>query len=198
MQQFINFIQNMDLNSLITIFDIQIAIALVIIAFLTKGFVARIIIGIIYKLSKNSKKAKESEMYSPLKNMYVILSIYIAFNIIPKGERITYIFNEIFNVVIIIFVTKFITTLIHSDSKYLKKIFKKRENERINDFVCKMARGIIWVISFFVIMAELDLLRELSGFMTGIGLASAIIALAAQELVKNLLSRSINSYRQAI
>ena len=39
-----NFLSSIDLDSLITIFDIQIALALVIIALLIKGVVARIII----------------------------------------------------------------------------------------------------------------------------------------------------------
>ena len=54
-----NFLSSIDLDSLITIFDIQIALALVIIALLIKGVVARIIIRIVYSLTKNPKKAKE-------------------------------------------------------------------------------------------------------------------------------------------
>lgn len=190
-----NFLSSIDLDSLITIFDIQIALALVIIVLLIKGVVARIIIRIVYSLTKNPKKAKESEMYSPIKKMFVILAIYLALRIIPKGERITLIINEIFKTIIIIFITKLITTLVYSDSKILKKFLKKSENDKVNAFVCKIIRGIIWTISIFVIISELGFLEDISGLITGLGFASAIIALAAQELVKNLLSRNINSYR---
>jgi small-conductance mechanosensitive channel len=189
-----NFLSKIDLNNLITIFDIQIAIALVIIAFLAKGVVARIIIGIVYKFTKNPKKARESEMYAPIKQMFVMLAFYIALYIIPKGERLAYIINEIFKVVIIIFFTKFITTMIHSDSRFLKKFFRKSENDKVNEFLCKIMRGLVWIISIFIIISELGFLKDLSSLITGLGLVSAIIALAAQELVKNLLSRSINSY----
>lgn len=187
-----NFLSNLDLNSLITIFDIQIALAIVIISFLTKGLVARIIIGIVYRFTKNTKKSRESEMYAPIKKMYVFLAIYIALYIIPKGERTGYIITEIFKVIIIIFVTKLITTLVHSDSKFLKKFLKKNEDDKVNDFVCKIIRGLIWMVSGFVIINELGFADRITGLLTGLGFASAIIALAAQELVKNLLSRSIN------
>lgn len=195
MTQITNFLSSIDLNSLITIFDIQIALALVIIAFLIKGVVARIIIGIVYKFTKNTKKAKESEMYGPIKKMFVILAVYIALRIIPKGERMTYVIDEIFKVVIIIFVTKFITTFVYSDSKYLKRLFKKPDTYKVNELFCKILRGFIWVIAFFVITNELGYADQINTLIAGLGFVSAIIALAAQELVKNLLSRSFNSYR---
>lgn len=190
-----NFLSSLDLNSLITIFDIQIALATIVIAFLTKGVVSRIIIGIVNKITKNPQKAKESEMYAPIKKMYVCLAIYIAIRIIPKGEYHAALLNNVFEIVIIIFITKLITTLIHGDSKYLKKFLKKSDKDRVNDFACKILRGIVWIISLFIIMNEIGLLENLSGLITGLGVASAIIALAAQELVKNLLSRSFYSYR---
>lgn len=195
MTQITNFLSSIDLNSLITIFDIQIALALVIIAFLIKGVVARIIIGIVYKFTKNTKKAKESEMYGPIKKMFVILAVYIALRIIPKGERMTYVIDEIFKVLIIIFVTKFITTFVYSDSKYLKRLFKKPDTYKVNELFCKILRGFIWVIAFFVITNELGYADQINTLIAGLGFVSAIIALAAQELVKNLLSRSFNSYR---
>lgn len=190
-----NLLSRFDINSLVTILDIQIALAIVIISLLIKGVVARIIIGIVYKLTRNTKKAKDSEMYKPIKQMVVFISMYVALYIIPKGERTAYIITEIFKVIIIIFVTKLITTLVYSDSKFLKKFLKKNDSDKVNDFVCKIIRGLIWLVSCFVIINELGFTSKITGLLTGFGFASAIIALAAQELVKNLLSRSFNTYR---
>ncbi|MBO5397650.1 MAG: mechanosensitive ion channel family protein [Clostridia bacterium] len=195
MTEITNFLSNIDLNSLITIFDIQIALAIVVIAFLIKGVVSRIIIGIVYKFTKNQKKARESEMYGPIKKMFVILAIYVGLRIIPKGERVAYIIDEIFKVVLIIFVTKFITTFVYSDSKYLKRLFKKPDTYKVNELFCKVLRAFIWLMSFFIITNELGYAEQINTLIAGLGFVSAIIALAAQELVKNLLSRSFNSYR---
>lgn len=190
-----NLFSRFDINSLFEILYIQIGLALVITAFLINGVIARIIIGIVYKITRNSKKAKDSEMYAPIKKMIVFVAIYVALYIIPKGEFTTYIISEIFKVIIIIFVTKLITTLIYPDSKFLKKFLRKSESDKVNDFVCKILRGLIWTVSVFVIIAESGYLEDFGGLITGLGFASAIIALAAQELVKNLLSRSINFNR---
>lgn len=176
-----------DLNSLIKIFDIQIALAVVVIFFILKGVFARFILKISYIVTKKEKKnPKESEVYPTLKRMILIVGIYIAFCIVPKGERLTVLINEAFKVVLILFITTFITALINKDSKYLKKVLNKSENDNVNDFICKFIKCIIWLVAVFIIFSELGI--DLSGLVTGLGIGSAAIALAAQELVKNLIS----------
>lgn len=181
------FLSNIDLNSLITIFDIQIALAVVLIGFLFSSFFAKCAIRISYFFIKHEKKdPKESSVYSILKKMISILGIYIGLLIIPKGERLTFIVNQVFKISVIIFITKVITTFINKDSKYLKKLLNKSENDTVNEFFCKIIKAIIWLISIFIIFSEFGI--DLSGLVTGLGIGSAAIALAAQELVKNLIS----------
>ena len=180
-------LSKIDLNSLLTIFDIQVAISIVVLVFLFRGVLAKFIIKIAYIVLKKEKKdPKQSEMYTVIKNMILIIGIYIALCIIPKGERITYIVNEAFKIISIVFITKCITALIKRDSKYFKKILNKSENDTVNDFLCKFIRGMVWVVSIFIIFSEIGI--DLSGLVTGLGIGSAAIALAAQELVKNLIS----------
>lgn len=180
-------LSNINLNSLITIFDIQIAIAVVVISFLFRSVLARFIIRVSYYITKKEKREpRESEMYPVLKKMILMIGVYISLTILPKGERFTYIVNETFKIIIIIFITKFITTLINKDSKYLKKILNKSDNSTVNDFLCKFIKAFIWIISIFIIFSEIGI--DLSGLVTGLGIGSAAIALAAQELVKNLIS----------
>lgn len=180
-------LSNINLNSLITIFDIQIAIAVVVISFLFRSVLARFIIRVSYYITKKEKREpRESEMYPVLKKMILMIGVYISLTILPKGERFTYIVNETFKIIVIIFITKFITTLINKDSKYLKKLLNKSDNSTVNDFLCKFIKAFIWIISIFIIFSEIGI--DLSGLVTGLGIGSAAIALAAQELVKNLIS----------
>ena len=180
-------LSKIDLNSLLTIFDIQVAIAIIVLIFLFRSVLAKFVIKVAYYILKKEKKdPKLSEMYSVIKNMILIIGIYIALCIVPKGERITYIVNEIFKIIVILFVTKCITALIKRDSKYFKKILNKSENDTVNDFLCKFIRGLVWVVAIFIIFSEIGI--DLSGLVTGLGIGSAAIALAAQELVKNLIS----------
>lgn len=180
-------LSNINLNSLMKIFDIQIAIAVVVISFLFRSVLARFVIRVSYYITKKEKREpRESEMYPVLKKMVLMIGIYISLMILPKGERFTYIVNEVFKIIVIIFITKFITTLINKDSKYLKKLLNKSNNSTVNDFLCKFIKALIWIISIFIIFSEIGI--DLSGLVTGLGIGSAAIALAAQELVKNLIS----------
>ena len=180
-------LSNINLNSLMKIFNIQIAIAIVVISFLFRNVLARVIIRISYYITKKEKtEPKESEMYPVLRKMILMVGIYISLTILPKGERFTYIVNETFKVIVILFITKFITTLVNKDSKYLKKLLNKSDNSTVNDFLCKFIKTFIWITSIFIIFSEIGI--DLSGLVTGLGIGSAAIALAAQELVKNLIS----------
>lgn len=175
-----------DLNSLLTIFDIQIAIAIVVVTFILKGVIARIIIRIAYSITKKEgRDPKKSEMYSVVKGMVLITGIYLASLVIPKGERIAFVINEIYKYIVMLFITKGITALVNKDSKYFKK-FSKSENDALNNFISKLIKVIIWVIAIFIIFMKIGI--DLSGLITGLGIGSAVIALAAQELVKNLIS----------
>lgn len=180
-------LSKIDLNSLITIFDIQIALAVMVISFLFKGVLSRFIIRIAYILTKHDKtEVRDSKMYVPLRRMILCVGLYIALRIIPTSAQITYYINEIFKIIVIIFITKGITSIMTKESKVFKKILHMSESDSVNDFFCRIYRGLTWIVAIFVIMKELGF--DLSGLATGLGLVSAVLALAAQELVKNLIS----------
>ena len=180
-------LSRIDLNSLITIFDIQIALAIMVISFLFKGVVSRFAIKIAYLLTKHDKTdVRNSKMYVPLRRMILCIGLYISLRIIPTSAQITYYINEVFKIIVIIFITKGITSIMTKDSKVFKKILRMSESDSVNDFFCRIYRGLTWIVSIFIIMKELGF--DLSGLATGLGLVSAVIALAAQELVKNLIS----------
>ena len=187
MNKITELLSRIDLNSLITIFDIQIALAIVISTFLFKVIITKIIIKIAYLFTKNYKTdIKSSKMYGPLKKMILCIGIYISLRIIPTSAQITYYINETFKVIVILFITKGLTSLMTKNSKIFKKILNISENDTVNDFFCRIFRGLTWIVSIFIIMTELGF--DLSGLATGLGLVSAVFALAAQELVKNLIS----------
>ena len=176
-----------DLNKLIAIFDIQVALAVILLSFLLKGVLARFILKVTYFITREEKKdVKKSKMYGTLRRMILISGLYAALRIIPTRAQVTYIANETFKLIVIIFITKVLTAFMTKDSKLFKKILNMSESDTVNDFFCKIFRGLTWIVAIFIIISELG--WDLSGLVTGLGLASAVLALAAQELVRNLLS----------
>lgn len=110
-------------------------------------------------------------------------------NILPTSKQILYNLNTIFSVVVIFFITKAIATLITQDSIIGKKVFKNSKNTAVNRFICQLLRAVLWLIAFIISATRLEFdLSIFSGLIAGLGIASAGAALAAQDIVKSILS----------
>ena len=189
MADFLSNLSKEELANIVRVFDIQIAIVLVLIAYLTKSLFAKFILNIAFKFQKQKQKhkAQDSKMFNALEIMYVFLAIFLAIKILPVGVKLQYIMGILLKIAIIIFITKFITSVILvKDSRMIRKLFAKTNNEAVIIFVCKLLAIVVWIVSIFIIFAELG--YDLSGLITGLGLGTAIISLAAQDTVKSLLS----------
>ena len=69
----------------------------------------------------------------------------------------------------------------------MKKIGKSNRisgNQTLANFIGKIAKGIIYIGAGILILAELDI--NLNGLIAGLGLGSVVVALAAQDVAKNL------------
>ncbi len=176
---------SLDIKNLLKIFNVQISVVTILIFFLLSGVFAKIIIKIINKIKKSDENAKESGMYIPLKTFFTLIGIYIAIKMLPVNSQVMIIANHIFKVVLIIFITKCITSLISPKSRLFKSFFNVSNSHIINNFLCMMIRGVIWIISFFIILYMNKI--NLNGLAAGLGIGSAALALAAQDLVKSIL-----------
>lgn len=177
---------SIDINSLLKLFDMQISLGVIIVFFICRSLFSRLIIKAFYTLTKNPKNTKECSMYKPLNLYFVMLGIYFAICILANSKQLLYIANKIFKIISIYYIVKFITLAISEDSIFMKSFFTDIDNKAVNGFVCKIVRFIIWIIFIFIVVNELG--YDLSGLVAGLGIGSAAIALAAQDLVKSLIS----------
>lgn len=188
MENFKQMISSINLNDLLKIFDIQIAIAVLLFFVIFRTVFSRILIKTYYKIIKSKKHPKDSSMYRPLNIMFILIGVYCMIKILPTSAQVLYIMNKIYKLVIIYYVFKIITSCINSDSVFLKKFFRDPTNQTVNVFMCKIAKFIIWIVYFFIVMSELGYGQQLTALFTTLGVASAALALAAQDLVKSLIS----------
>lgn len=186
MENFKQMITSIDLNDLLKIFDYQIATAILIFFFVFRNIFSKILIKIYYTIIKSKKQPKDSSMYKPLKVFFVLLGIFCMIHILPVNAQTMSILNELFKIVIIYYSTKAFVTLIDDKSIVMKKIFKDPENKTVNKFLCKVIRTVVWVAFGFVVLKEIGI--DLTTFVAALGIGSAAIALAAQDLVKSLIS----------
>lgn len=177
-----------DLNRLLTIFDIQIAIGTILFFIIFRTAFARLIIKICYKLTKNKKVAKESEMNKLLSGFFVILGLYLAVRILNTNEQLGYYATLVFKLIVIYCIAKTIAGQLYMDSYFMNKALKDK-NQAVDKLVCKILRVILWIIVFFIDLAVLGFdVSKFGGLVTGLGIVSAVAALAAQDLVKSLIS----------
>lgn len=187
MENLKNFLTSIDLENLLNIFYIQVAMAVVLVFILFKGAFSRIIIKSYYILMKKEKNPKESSIYKYLNAFFVFIGIFLAINILHTSAKMKYIMNKIFEVSVILFFTKCLTTITYEDSALYRKIFKK-DNKTVNTFVSKVLRSIMWFISGIVVLIRLGFnFSNLNGLITALGFVSAAFALAAQDIAKSLI-----------
>lgn len=185
--KFLSNLTKEQLSSIVKVFDIQIAIVLVLTFYLTKSIFSKFIITILNKFRKKKEKAKDSKMFKPIEEIYVFIGIYLAVNILPVGVELSLIMNTLLKLAIVLFITRFITSIVLAkDSELIKKIFKKGENESASEFICIILTGLTWFIAIFIMFLIVGI--DLSGLITGLGLGAAVISLAAQDTVKSLFS----------
>lgn len=178
-----------NLEDLLKIFDLQISLAVFILFFMFRKIFSRIIIKIYYRIIKSKKNPKDSTMYKPLKKFFVLLGLFCTIHILPLNKQFLYYINQAFGVIIAYYITKAISTLITEDSIIMKNIFKDTSDKAVNKFICKLIRVFLWIVFVFVAIAILGLkLDGLGALVTGLGIVSAATALAAQDLVKSMLS----------
>jgi MscS family membrane protein len=177
-----------ELTNLIKIFDVQIAIVLVLIVFLTNSFVAKIILKIVNKILKRSKKPQESGMYKPLKFMYVFVGIYLAAKILPVSKYINILMMSLMKIAIIIFITNIINNIVLDKDSPIFKNNGKKSNETVSNFISKLLKVIVWIIAIYIIIAGVLGFTQINGLVTGLGLGTVVISLAAQDTVKSLFS----------
>ncbi len=186
MEQINNFIETIKQKELV---DVLIAIGIIILFYIMRNVFSNMIIKIFKVKGSEKQRLKNSETSKGLKTIFMCIGVYIALLILNLEASWFSLCSKILRIVIIISVTRIISELISPESKIMKKVGKSErlsENKITIGVVSKIIKAIVYIIAGFMIIADLG--YDLSGLITGLGLSSVVIALAAQELVENLLS----------
>lgn len=187
MEEIINLIKSVNVEYLIKYAEIIV----IILGFQIIGpIVARIIIGIVHKLMKSDKKSVESGFYKPLKYFFYVLGFYISIYTLGTTKGIEKLADKAMRIVVIVLFAKGIADSLNPDSPIFNIINKnsKKEsnnNDALNLFLSKVLKTLVYIIMAFVVITEFG--YDLSGLAAGLGIASAAVALAAQDIVKSLI-----------
>ncbi len=183
------FINQINIGDLIKLFNIQIAIAVCLVFIIFRGLFSQIILKIIFYITKNKSKVKDTKHYKILNKFWIFAGLYCSIRILKPSAKSLVFVNTAFKIICIVFLTNIINSFITKDSRWFRRYINHSKNDAVNNFICKIIRAAIWIISGYIIIKELG--YDLTGLVAGFGIGSVIISLAAQDTVKSLLSGAV-------
>ena len=150
---------------------------------------AYILIKMFHFKEKNKDKIKNNAFYKPIKTFVVILAIYACTYLFVIPDNIKAFIIKAFRICIILLLAKGFAGLFNTNSDSFYKIRDKlnfRGNDTLVNFTSKILKSIVYIIAGFMIISEFG--YNLGGLITGLGISSVVIALAAQDIAKSLLA----------
>ena len=196
MNNIINLIESLNKEKTI---DLIIAVVIVAILDILSPLFSFLIIKV-FNFKMKNKEVKNSAFYTPLRLFFRITGIYLAMLFLKPTFNFTdnfiNIITKIYKIIVIITLANSFANSITKKSTIIKRIREKSTRD-FNDSSIKMlvrvVKFIIYIIAAFIVFAELG--YDLSGLITGLGLGSVVLTLAAQDTIKNLLRRNYYIFR---
>ena len=183
---FVKFFQEITQNKLV---DWAIALITFIIFVLLSPLLSYIIVRMFKFKEKDKKKIKNNAFYKPLKALFICAGVYVAILIINPPADILGVCKKVLDISIICIIANGLVNFV--DPK--KGIVKKLKNDDMPDgnrtvasFTSKILKYVIYIGAGLLILAVFGI--NPSSLIAGLGVGSAVVALAAQDFVKSLIS----------
>lgn len=182
----INFFRNITSEQLL---DWGIA-AIVIIFFIILSPVITYFIIKMFKIKEKDKvKIKNSPFYLSIKALLICGGIYIGVLIINPKDEIMLICKRILDIAIICIIAKGLVNFVDPKEGIVRKLRNDEMpdgNRTVANFTSKILKYIIYIGAGLLILAVFGI--NPSSLIAGLGVGSAVVALAAQDFVKSLIS----------
>lgn len=187
MQQIYDIIENL---SKVQLIDIGVAFVLIIICLFLSSYIAFWAVKI-FNWKENRKEIKLNPFYVPLKIILKLLALYIGIlylkTPIGMSDNLMEIISKLFKIIAIISVAKGVGESLNSKSQFVRMIViksGKKYDDAMLESILKLIKAIIYIVAAFLVAQELNF--NLGGLITGLGISTVVITLAAQNTMKNL------------
>ena len=184
--EIIDFFKNITQEQLI---DLGIALLIIFIFCIFSRVFSYLIIKMFKFREKDRQKIKNSPFYKPLKALFICIGVYVGILIINPPADILNACKKVLDISIICIIAKGLVNFV--DPK--KGIVKKLKNDDMPDgnrtvanFTSKILKYVIYIGAGILILGVFGI--NPSSLIAGLGIGSAVVALAAQDFVKNLIS----------
>lgn len=185
---FFGFLQNIEINQIV---DIIIALIIVIVGLLISPFISYGVLRIFYK-KENKEEIKKAPIYKNIRTFINFSAIYGATKVLNFNFEQNEFIDKLYRIVIIWTIANLISGTLELNEALMDKLNKKkrfsftRNDKFMVTIISKIVRVILYIIAAYLSLKEFN--YDLGGLATGLGIGGAIIALAAQDIVKQLLA----------
>lgn len=172
---------------------------------LFKGFFARFLSWLTYKVFKRFSQEQFQKEFSnlvhkPFMHLVLLVIVYVAFhniyfpdnwNFVPKSEfGIRWIILAVYKIVFIVVVTR----IFLRSADFVEYVYHHLQEETVSkdlaSFIKNLAKVLINVFAFFIILGEAFEVN-ITALVTSLGIGGLAIALAAQDTLANLIGSFI-------
>ena len=161
-----------------------------IVAVIILGILQKVILTKLEKLSKKTKNDIDDIVIEVVKSIkprfYIILSIYIALQILSLND----ILNKIIVAVFMLVITFQVATSLQTIIKYITKKFDGSEDsdstQNATNFLESIVTIFVWVIGVLMILANIGV--NVGSLLAGVGIGGIAIAFALKEILADLFA----------
>lgn len=176
------------LTKLNKIISPQMITIFILILVLFRENIINLIIKILNKIFNIEEEQVETIPKKTLNAFLTMLGLYYIIILWIKNPSVLKACDKIIKIMAIYTSARLIASLFSSNGPVFKAIEKKNSLNAVlvNNFISNLVKIFVYIIALFIIITELG--YNINGLVAGLGIGSAIIALAIQDFVKNIIS----------
>ena len=183
----ITYLQNLETEQIL---NVIIALAILIMFLVMSSMISYAILRIFYK-KENKEEIKKTHLYKHIRLFINLTGLYISTKLLTLPTEQTAFCDKCYRIVIIWTIANIISGTIELRELIIDKIRNKKKDITDKDkytvrVISKIIKVILYITAAYLTLKEFD--YDLGGLATGLGIGGAIVALAAQDIVKQLLA----------
>lgn len=182
----VNFFQSITQEQLI---NLGWAAIVILISIIISPIISYLLIKMFNIKEKDKAKIKANPFYSMTKALIITVGIYVGIQIVNLPQTALDICKKGFQIIIICIVTKGLVEFVDPKKGIVRKLRnddKPDGNKTVASFTSKILKYVIYIGAGLLLLTVFGI--NPSSLIAGLGVGSAVVALAAQDFVKNLIS----------
>lgn len=186
-ENFTYYLENLNLFTTANFLKLAISLTILMCCIFISEYLSYFIIKLFNLKEKEKSKITKNGFYKPLKFFFRLLGLYLAILFLNISPELNGISTKVFRISGVLLLTTGIANFFSTSKLFLKRFNLNLEDPKskaMATFLARIIKVVVYSIAGIIILTELG--YNISGLITSLGVGGIIVALAAQDTVKNL------------